>query len=145
MELDIMRVRYYGITDECLECQHCGRTDLKKTIMLHILDEDGNLGELTYFGTTCAARALGTTAADVRKKAQSAQTYRTTRVKELEKLLDSRWCTQWISQKWDTSIRRDGGIRLNGAWYAPGIAGHDRAEYIVAQELSYRKELAYCL
>lgn len=135
-----MRVQYHGITSEVDECGHCGKQGLQKAVMLFILDADGNREELEYWGTTCAARAIGTTAADVRKKAQNAQTYRIARVKELEKLLDPRWCTQWIARNWDTSVRRDTGIRLNGQWYGPGIAGHDRAEYIAAQELSYRKE-----
>lgn len=140
-----LRVEYYGITDECDECGHCGKGGLKKTVMLFSLDEEGNREELMYWGSTCAARALGTTAGDVRKKAESAQTYRVTRVKELEKLLDPRWCVQWIAQNWDSGVRRDTGVRLDGVWYAPGIEGRDRTEYIAAQEASYRAEYARCL
>jgi hypothetical protein len=50
--------RYIGVTDECIECQKCGKADLKSTVVLAILDADGNPEEVTYYGSTCAARAL---------------------------------------------------------------------------------------
>jgi hypothetical protein len=50
--------RYIGVTDECIECQRCGKTDLKSTVILMILDAEGNDEEVTYYGSTCAARAL---------------------------------------------------------------------------------------
>jgi hypothetical protein len=52
------KFRYLGVTDECVECQRCGKVDLKATIVLAVLDTDGNEEEITYFGSTCAARAL---------------------------------------------------------------------------------------
>lgn len=52
------KFRYIGVTDECIECQKCGKADLKSTIVLAILDADGNDEEITYYGSTCAARAL---------------------------------------------------------------------------------------
>jgi hypothetical protein len=51
--------RYLGITDECVECQRCGRVDLRSTVVLAVLDEDGNTEDVTYYGSHCAARALG--------------------------------------------------------------------------------------
>ena len=51
--------RYIGITDECVECQKCGRTELRSTVVLAILDADGNTEDVTYYGSSCAARALG--------------------------------------------------------------------------------------
>jgi hypothetical protein len=50
--------RYIGITDECITCQKCGKPELKSTVVLAILDTDGNAEEFTYYGSTCAARAL---------------------------------------------------------------------------------------
>jgi hypothetical protein len=50
--------RYIGVTDECVQCQYCGKDDLKSTVVLAILDGDGNEEEITYYGSTCAARAL---------------------------------------------------------------------------------------
>jgi hypothetical protein len=52
------KFRYIGITDECVVCQNCGKPELKSTIVLAVLDEDGNEEEITYYGSTCAARAL---------------------------------------------------------------------------------------
>lgn len=50
--------RYIGTTDECVECQQCGRVDLRCTVVLAVLDADGNTEDVTYYGSTCAARAL---------------------------------------------------------------------------------------
>lgn len=53
------KFRYIGTTDECVECQKCGKVDLKSTIVLAVLDAEGNEEDITYYGSTCAARALG--------------------------------------------------------------------------------------
>jgi hypothetical protein len=53
------RFRYLGVTDECVECQQCGRTELRSTVVLAILDTDGNTEDVTYYGSSCAARVLG--------------------------------------------------------------------------------------
>jgi hypothetical protein len=53
------RFRYLGITDECVVCQRCGRTELRSTVVLAVLDEDGNTEDVTYYGSSCAARVLG--------------------------------------------------------------------------------------
>ncbi|MFG2986167.1 hypothetical protein ACGFYQ_33785 [Streptomyces sp. NPDC048258] len=51
-----------GITDDCTTCECCGRTNLKRTVALAPLDADGNEdGEPAYYGTSCAAIALGRT------------------------------------------------------------------------------------
>lgn len=50
--------RYIGVTDECVTCEKCGKADLKRTVVLGILDADGNTENVTYYGSTCAARAL---------------------------------------------------------------------------------------
>lgn len=56
------KYRFVGITDECVICQRCGKPNLKSTVALSILDEEGNdFGDITYYGSTCAARALGET------------------------------------------------------------------------------------
>lgn len=51
--------RYIGITDECVVCEKCGKPGLKSTVILAILDADGNAEDATYYGSSCAARALG--------------------------------------------------------------------------------------
>lgn len=52
------RFRYLGVTDDCVECQKCGKTELRSTVVLALLDVDGNVEDVTYYGSTCAARAL---------------------------------------------------------------------------------------
>lgn len=52
--------RYLGITDECTTCEQCGKPQLRNTVVIQPLDADGNAdGDPTYYGSTCAARALG--------------------------------------------------------------------------------------
>lgn len=51
--------RYLGVTDDCTECEKCGKVELRSTVVLQPLDVDGNPdGDPVYFGSTCAARAL---------------------------------------------------------------------------------------
>lgn len=57
-----------GITDEVDTCECCGRKDLKRTVAL--ADETG---EVVFYGTECAAKALEIPAADVTKGARKAQ------------------------------------------------------------------------
>lgn len=62
-----------GTTGDVTECEHCGRTELKGTIVLGILDADGNPdGDAVYFGAVCGARAAGWTTKDIRKAATAA-------------------------------------------------------------------------
>jgi hypothetical protein len=64
--------RVLGTTDDVTECEHCGRTELKGTIRLGILDADGNVEDVTYFGAVCGAKAAGWTTKDIRKAATAA-------------------------------------------------------------------------
>ncbi|WP_327379386.1 hypothetical protein [Streptomyces sp. NBC_01212] len=55
-----------GTTDEFTTCDLCGRDELKGTVVLASLDADGNeYGEVSYFGTSCAAKAAGWTVREV--------------------------------------------------------------------------------
>lgn len=59
--------RVIGTTDESTVCELCGKVELKATVMLLPLDDDGNAdGDVAYFGTSCAAKAAGWTVKDVR-------------------------------------------------------------------------------
>lgn len=53
--------RIKGTTDDVTDCQRdgCGQTGLKKTVILAVLDEDGNEADRVYYGTDCAAQATG--------------------------------------------------------------------------------------
>lgn len=65
------KFRYIGVTDECVVCQRCGKVDLKSTVVLAVLDADGSEEDVTYYGSSCAGRALGIKAsgAQIKKSA----------------------------------------------------------------------------
>jgi hypothetical protein len=67
-DTQIARYRILGTTDECVECERCGRTELRSTVILDVLDAYGNVEDTTYFGSSCAARALGITARGASRK-----------------------------------------------------------------------------
>ena len=54
--------RLMGTNDDHNTCEFCGRTNLKRVVMLAPLDPDGNVeGEAAPYGTSCAATLLGYT------------------------------------------------------------------------------------
>lgn len=54
------KFRYLGTTDTTHVCENCGRDELRKVIIVQPLDAEGNDdGDPAYYGSTCAARALG--------------------------------------------------------------------------------------
>src|SRR6266536_469642 len=61
------RYRLVGTTTEQDTCQCCGRTDLKRVVVLHDGDDDG------FFGAQCAARLLPTPVGDLTREATTAQ------------------------------------------------------------------------
>lgn len=57
-----MTTKYFviGSSNDCTICDCCGKQNLKKTIVLGVVDEDGNREyDPHYFGTTCAKKAVG--------------------------------------------------------------------------------------
>jgi hypothetical protein len=64
--------RVRGTTDDVTECQICGKPELKGTVILDILDADGNTEDITYAGTTCAGRLTRTPAKRIRREAELA-------------------------------------------------------------------------
>lgn len=63
----VARYRLVGVTDERDSCDCCGRTDLKRVVVLH----DGD--DHVFFGSHCAARLLGKPVRDVNREANAAQ------------------------------------------------------------------------
>lgn len=51
--------RVLGTTDDVTTCEICGREELKGTIVLGVLDADGNVEAEIYAGSSCGARAAG--------------------------------------------------------------------------------------
>lgn len=69
--------RIHGTTDDTDTCEQCGKIELRSVVMLAVLDDGEETGELIYVGTTCAARKLATrgvrtTAARVRDASAAA-------------------------------------------------------------------------
>lgn len=66
----------FGTTTEYTTCENCGRENLKKTIVMGIVDVDGNRdGNESHFGVVCAAKLSGRTEKEIKEE-----------VKELEKV-----------------------------------------------------------
>jgi len=62
-----------GATSDVTECEHCGRTDLRGTIVLQQLDINGDTdGDPVHYGAVCGARAAGTKTAELRRDAARA-------------------------------------------------------------------------
>jgi hypothetical protein len=64
--------RVRGTTDDVTECQICGKPELKGTVIMDILDAAGNTEDITYAGTTCAARLSRIPVRQIRRDAEQA-------------------------------------------------------------------------
>lgn len=63
-----------GTTNDVTTCDLCGKQELKGTVMLMPLDVDGNEdGDVSYFGTSCAAKAAGWTVRKVNAGVKAAK------------------------------------------------------------------------
>lgn len=60
-------VKYLGTSDDFTTCECCGRKNLKSTVALSIGDQDP-----VYFGSDCAARAIGRSSAEVKRETKRA-------------------------------------------------------------------------
>lgn len=47
-----------GLTDIVTTCECCGKSNLKRTVVLSLLNSEGEHSEYQFFGSQCAARAL---------------------------------------------------------------------------------------
>lgn len=141
-----LRVEYFGITDECDTCECCGKTNLKKAVMLFILDEDGNRDELVYYGTTCAAKALNTRSSEVTRMAQEANRDRLHRIDLLRC-----WLTDMdpmgrhpreARSLWMTATKSGVRIDVNGVTYGPNEPdGFKFLGFSAAMVAVWKKEL----
>lgn len=62
-----------GTVTDITTCDCCGRKGLRRTVALMPLDVDGNeVGEVSYYGTGCAAALLGWTNGRVTTSAKNA-------------------------------------------------------------------------
>lgn len=141
-----LRVEYFGITDECDTCECCGKTGLKKSVMLFILDADGNRDELSYYGTTCAAKALSVRSSQVTKMADEANRER---LRKLDRIRF--WLTDLDPMErhtvearrlWTTATRAGVRIDVNGVTYGPNEPdGFKFLGFSAAMERVWEEEL----
>lgn len=61
----MLTYRVHGITDDTDTCEFCGKIELRRVVMLAVLDDGEETGELIYAGTTCAARMISGSGARV--------------------------------------------------------------------------------
>lgn len=101
-----------GIDDEVVVCEKCGKTDLRCTVVLGVIDADGNIGSEVRYGRDCALRALGrrVTPAATKKIEQEARAY------ERDQLMARRASSQRVvvdegrfGKTYATVYRLDGG------------------------------------
>lgn len=57
-----------GTTDSVTTCDCCGKTNLKRTVVI----DDPTAGGARYYGTTCAAKAHAIEASEIRRAAKQA-------------------------------------------------------------------------
>ncbi|MGV9351225.1 hypothetical protein ACWDSD_42255 [Streptomyces spiralis] len=78
--MPIPKWKIKGIVDDITECGCCGRRGLKRTVAMMPLDADGNedgaAEDVVFYGTSCAADALGWTQGKVTDTARAAQAER---------------------------------------------------------------------
>lgn len=141
------RVEYFGITDECDTCECCGRTNLKKAVMLFVLDEDGNRDELVYYGTTCAAKALNVRASQVTKLAEEANRERLRKLDRLARVLTDTYSNgrYLVQARTEFNLNASRGLMsvVNGVEYGPNAPeGFRMQAYSAAREAQLRAELS---
>jgi hypothetical protein len=92
-----------GSTTDVTDCELCGRTDLKGTIVLSALDADGNdTGEIVYYGADCGARAAKWTVRQIRTAAKTADDARRNadnRARVAEQMTAHRAWSAWLTNQ----------------------------------------------
>ena len=122
-----------GTTDDVTTCEICGKPELKGTVVVAILDADGNREDTIYAGSTCAARRVGgrTTAKQIRDKANSANLARRQAVEFATEKMS--W---WEPIEFDRVAIREQYFTAN-----PGARGHVNAIERVAEILREAREV----
>lgn len=132
--------RILGTTDDVTTCDLCGRDELKGTVVLVPLDVDGNEdGEVSYFGTSCAAKAAGWTVREVnagvkaaKAEAQTAERNRVIAEREEEK----KAYTAWVTETYGAGTELKDAVQQYGAagLWAQFRAARDAANEAPAKE-----------
>ena len=103
------RYTIQGITDERDACDCCGKSNLKRTVVL--LDTESDT--FVFFGTTCAARAM-----KIAVKAVNAGVNAAERAKAERRATERRAAQQAEFARWTAHlVARSGGIKdYSGRW-----------------------------
>lgn len=98
--------RVKGTTDEVTTCELCGKVELKGTVVLAVLDADGNEGDgVCYFGTACAAKAAGWTVRDVKagiKRAADEKRERQQAERDAVRRAEREFLAAWYTERYGT-------------------------------------------
>ena len=89
-----------GITDEVSTCDCCGRQNLKRTVAIR-----DAFGEVSYYGTTCAADVLKRTAKDVDREAKAVQARKDAEAAEARRVAHEASMAAWTD-----FLRRESGM-----------------------------------
>ena len=107
-----------GTTQDVTECELCGRVDLKGTIVLDELDDEGNTtGSVVYYGAICGAKAAGWTTKEIRTQAKAADLERNRVYREAMTARTNAFCEArdtWCQSTYGTDI-----------WHVPGVKFFD--------------------
>lgn len=69
-----MPYRTKGRTNDVTVCGRCGREDLSHTVMLVLLDDEGNdTDDIAYLGSECATRTAGWTPRELNRNIKAAE------------------------------------------------------------------------
>jgi hypothetical protein len=115
--------RILGTTDEVTSCEHCGRVELKGTIVLGIVDADGNIEDRAYFGATCGAKAAGRKVKEIREEAAAAD--RATNVARYAPF------AAWVRETYGLAVQVPGDL---GATYPRRVTGKTPREVVAEFE-----------
>lgn len=102
-------------TSDYTHCMRCGRTELAKTIILDVLDDDGTPEETVHYGTGCAVTVTGRTAVALTRAARAADQERALQVDWANAVLDAYGPAEGNNLKTETLFfRRNPRSSLNG-------------------------------
>lgn len=106
-----------GSTRDVTSCEKCGRVELSGTmILIAVNDADEEYGDRMYFGTSCAATALKSSAANVRRFAALLDRERIMWAHERAHAAWAKRRNNWIAETGETARafeRRDPAPNMN--------------------------------
>lgn len=87
----MMAYRVRGTTDDVTTCDNCGREELKSTVVMEVLDADGNTEDVIYAGCDCAAKLAKRTQKEIKADARRADKERAEKIERVAN--EANWIT----------------------------------------------------